>query len=110
MEIFNIGTGELLLILLLALMVLGPRRIPEVARTLGRAMRELRAISDEFTRTLNREIELASREEQAKAKAKPEHAELPPLAGSPPAAVEALPSAAPVASPEDNGAADRVEG
>jgi sec-independent protein translocase protein TatB len=65
MEIFNIGTGELLFILLLALLVLGPRRIPEVARTLGRAARELRAISDEFTRALTREVEAAERAERA---------------------------------------------
>jgi len=65
MEIFNIGTGELLFILLLALLVLGPRRIPEVARTLGRALRELRAISDEFTTALTREVEAAERAERS---------------------------------------------
>lgn len=64
MEIFNIGTGELLFILLLALLVLGPRRIPEVARTLGRALRELRAISNEFTTALTREVEAAERAER----------------------------------------------
>jgi sec-independent protein translocase protein TatB len=64
MEIFNIGAGELLFIMLLALLVLGPRRIPEVARTLGRAVRELRAISDEFTRALTREVEAAERAER----------------------------------------------
>lgn len=69
MEIFNIGTGELLFILLLALLVLGPRRIPEVARTLGRAMRELRAISDEFTHALTREVEAAERAERAQERA-----------------------------------------
>lgn len=39
---FNLGPGELLLILAIALVVLGPARLPEVGRSLGRGMRELR--------------------------------------------------------------------
>lgn len=44
---FNIGPGELILILLLALIVLGPGKLPEVGSALGRAIREFRqAASD----------------------------------------------------------------
>ena len=39
---FNIGPGELLLILAIALVVLGPKKLPEAGRSLGRAMREFR--------------------------------------------------------------------
>ena len=53
---FGIGSGELLLILVAALLVLGPKKLPEVARTLGKAMGELRRVSTEFQRTLNTEI------------------------------------------------------
>lgn len=44
---FNFGPGELLLILILALIVLGPGKLPEVGSALGRAIREFRqAASD----------------------------------------------------------------
>ena len=39
---FGIGMPELLVILVVALVVLGPRRLPELARTLGKAMAEFR--------------------------------------------------------------------
>lgn len=39
---FNIGPGELILILLIALIVLGPGRLPEVASSLGKSIREFR--------------------------------------------------------------------
>jgi len=45
---FGIGTGELLLLLFLALLVLGPERMPKVARDVGKAMNDLRRTSDEL--------------------------------------------------------------
>jgi sec-independent protein translocase protein TatB len=45
---FGIGTGELLLILVIALLVLGPERMPKVARDVGRVVGELRRTSDEL--------------------------------------------------------------
>jgi Tat protein translocase TatB subunit len=44
---FNIGTPELFLILIFALVVVGPRRLPEIGRTVGRVMAELRKAQDE---------------------------------------------------------------
>ena len=44
---FNIGTQELLLILVLALVVVGPQKLPELARSIGRGMREFRKMQDE---------------------------------------------------------------
>lgn len=38
----DVGTGELLVILTVALLILGPERLPEAARRVGRAMAELR--------------------------------------------------------------------
>ena len=43
---FNIGPLELLVVLIIALIVLGPHRLPEVARSVGRGMREFRAALD----------------------------------------------------------------
>jgi sec-independent protein translocase protein TatA len=48
---------ELLVILVVALLVLGPKKLPEIARSLGRGMAEFRRASNEFTRTLSASIE-----------------------------------------------------
>ncbi len=47
----SIGTSELMLIGLIALIVFGPRKIPELARTLGKVMTEFRRSSDDFKKT-----------------------------------------------------------
>jgi len=45
MDIFGIGPMELLVVLVLALIVLVPRQLPEAARKLGKLMRDLRGIA-----------------------------------------------------------------
>jgi sec-independent protein translocase protein TatB len=45
---FNLGGGEILVILLLALIVLGPQRLPEAARKLGNAVGEVRRMATGF--------------------------------------------------------------
>ncbi|HLT69755.1 MAG TPA: Sec-independent protein translocase protein TatB [Acidimicrobiales bacterium] len=54
---FNVGGGELLVILLIALIVLGPERLPRGARQMGRALGELRRISSSFQQELREAIE-----------------------------------------------------
>ena len=54
---FGIGPGELVVIIIVALVVLGPEKLPAVARTLGRITGELRRMSTEFQRAMNMEIE-----------------------------------------------------
>lgn len=51
----SIGTSELMLIGLVALIVFGPRKIPELARTIGKVMTEFRRSTDDFKRTWERE-------------------------------------------------------
>ena len=65
---FGIGSTELLVILVVALLVLGPKNLPKVAHTLGRAMGEFRRVSTEFQRTLNTEIAFEEQAEKAKAR------------------------------------------
>ncbi|PWM70474.1 MAG: twin-arginine translocase subunit TatB [Desulfovibrionaceae bacterium] len=66
---FGIGSTELLVILVVALLVLGPKNLPKIAQTLGRAMGEFRKVSTEFQRTLNTEIAFEEEaEKHAKAK------------------------------------------
>ena len=50
---FGIGTTELLVILVVALLVMGPKRLPELARSLGRSLAEFRKATSEFTDELH---------------------------------------------------------
>lgn len=54
---FGIGIGEILVILAIALIVLGPKEIPKVARTIGRIMRDIQRTTDELRRTIDSEFE-----------------------------------------------------
>ena len=54
---FGIGIGEILVILAIALIVLGPKEIPKVARTIGRVMRDIQRTTDELRRTIDSEFE-----------------------------------------------------
>ncbi|HYU31804.1 MAG TPA: twin-arginine translocase TatA/TatE family subunit [Thermoanaerobaculia bacterium] len=55
---FGLGVPELLFILVLALLIFGPKRLPEIGRTLGRGMSEFRKASNELKRTINVELAL----------------------------------------------------
>jgi Tat protein translocase TatB subunit len=54
---FNIGTGEVLIILFLALIVLGPDKLPEFARKVGRVTSELRRMSHGFQQELKEAVD-----------------------------------------------------
>ena len=60
----SIGTSELIMIGIIALIFLGPRRLPEIARKMGKIMAEFRATTSEFKETWEREVNF---EEEAKA-------------------------------------------
>ena len=49
----GVGGPEVLVILLVALLVFGPKSIPDVARTIGKGVRELRRLATEFQREVN---------------------------------------------------------
>lgn len=71
---FGIGTTELLVILVVALIVVGPKKLPQIAKTLGKAMGEFKRVSTDLHRTINTEIERdeqknREKEETAKKKA-----------------------------------------
>ena len=57
MGFFDIGIGEILLILVVALIIWGPGRIPEIARTIGRVARNLRKATFDLTTAVTKEIE-----------------------------------------------------
>jgi len=45
---FGLGFGEVVIVLVLALVLLGPKRLPDVAKQLGKAMREFRRATDDL--------------------------------------------------------------
>lgn len=46
---FGLGTGEIIIILVVALLVLGPAKLPEIARSLGKSIAELRKAMNDVT-------------------------------------------------------------
>jgi len=53
----NIGPQELLLVLVVALLVVGPRRLPELGRSLGKGLREIRKAQSEVRKTIQIELD-----------------------------------------------------
>lgn len=54
----SIGMPELVVIMLLALLIFGPRKLPELGRSLGRSLGEFKRASNELRNTLDEEIRI----------------------------------------------------
>jgi len=54
----GLGMGEVVLILVIALVVFGPRKLPELGKSLGQAMSQFRRASEDFKRTWEQEVEV----------------------------------------------------
>ncbi|WP_301070936.1 Sec-independent protein translocase protein TatB, partial [uncultured Desulfovibrio sp.] len=91
---FGIGSTELLVILVVALIVLGPKSLASVSRTLGKAMGEFRRVSTDFQRTLNAESAEADIREKAEEQRRKAAAEKD-------APTAAAPGASPAAAEQD---------
>jgi len=80
---FGIGMPELIVILVVALVVLGPARLPELARTLGKAMAEFRRQSSDIMDEFQQQVRV---EEEAGRRAKVKTPQSPPASksGEPP--------------------------
>ncbi len=57
MDFFGIGLGEVLLILVVALIIWGPGRIVEIGRTLGKIVRALKKVTSDLTAQITSETE-----------------------------------------------------
>jgi len=92
---FDIGLQEILLIGVLALLVFGPSKLPELGRMVGRAMREFRRASDEFRTTVETNLHINDPDGLSD----PVPASAPPLADPTPAPAELPPIDTSSASP-----------
>ena len=59
----DIGIQELLVVMVLALLIFGPDKLPDLGRRLGRAMREFRRASDEFRSTVEQNLHINADQE-----------------------------------------------
>jgi Tat protein translocase TatB subunit len=75
---FGIGFPELLLILGLALIVIGPKRLPDIARALGRGFSEFKRATDELKTTFTEEVRTAERQERLQ-----REGQVPPVVNNP---------------------------
>ncbi|MFC1911718.1 Sec-independent protein translocase protein TatB [Chloroflexota bacterium] len=66
MDFFGIGLGEVLLILVVALIIWGPKRLPQIARTIGRTTRALKKATYDLTSQVTRELDLQETETKEK--------------------------------------------
>lgn len=85
----SIGFGEIIIVLLFALIIFGPKRLPEMGRTIGRSMKEFRGAAADLRRELDVELEEEPRasveerttrlaEHEASSKPEPPRGEAPP--------------------------------
>ncbi len=58
----NLGMPELILILALALLLFGPKKLPEIGKQVGKALGEFKRTSNELKRTIEDEVDRATKE------------------------------------------------
>jgi TatA/E family protein of Tat protein translocase len=93
----SVGMPELIIILVIALIIFGPRKLPELGRSLGKSIGEFRKASNELKSTLEEEIRL---EEQKEQRAKVEAEQASAVAAG--AVTPTAPAAEPLVPPVDD--------
>lgn len=87
----SIGMPELVVIFIIALIIFGPRKLPELGKSLGRSLNEFKKASNDLQNTLEQEIKLEEQKETAARPVKPE----PPAPTAAPADPEQVEPSAP---------------
>ncbi len=88
----SIGMPELILIFVVALLVFGPRKLPEIGKSLGRGLAEFKRASEDLKKTIEQEIEEGKKE--VSSVKEPVVAAAQTIAQTPPAAPPAAPATA----------------
>ncbi|HYO59611.1 Sec-independent protein translocase subunit TatA/TatB [Archangium sp.] len=92
---FNVGAGELIFIVVAALLILGPQKLPEFARAIGKFVREFRRQTDEVRTVVEREFYKMDQVID-----EPRHQVHPPTPAALPSPVPAVPPLTPAATSE----------
>jgi sec-independent protein translocase protein TatB len=97
---FGLGFGEIMIILVLALLVLGPQRLPDAAKQIGKAMRDFRKATDDVKQQFESAVYEDERKQAVLARTAGETARAPdapppgvPAGGVPPPPTEGVPPA-----------------
>ena len=87
----SIGMPELILIFIVALIVFGPKKLPEIGKSLGKGLAEFKKASDDFKQSIQKEVDGLKEESRVETPAAPA-----PAPSSAAAAPSALPAPPPV--------------
>jgi sec-independent protein translocase protein TatA len=79
----SIGMPELVVIFVIALIVFGPRKLPELGRSLGRGLAEFKHATNEFQKTLEQEIEVDAKRTAAPVQSAVQENAVPPADPAP---------------------------
>lgn len=93
---FGIGFQELLVIMVIALLVFGPKKLPELARSLGKGLAEFRRASTE----LRQHLDVDPDRDPPKPQPEPEQVTAPSDAAAPPLNAGGVPSSKPQSQPD----------
>jgi TatA/E family protein of Tat protein translocase len=101
----SIGMPELIIIFVIALVIFGPRRLPELGKSLGKSISEFKRASNDLRNSLEEEIRLEEQQQQRAGRVTAVKTAPDPPAATPPAATPPAADVRPVeARPADGGA------
>ena len=63
MNIFGIGIPEIAVVVVLALLIFGPKRLPQLGKTIGKTLKGLQTASKEFENEINKTLKLNENDE-----------------------------------------------
>ena len=84
----SLGMPELIVIFVIALIIFGPRKLPELGKSLGKSIAEFKRASNELKSTLEEEIRMEEQKTKQEEAAKAAPSSLPPVSDAPPAAYD----------------------
>src|SRR5512147_849160 len=102
----SIGMQELIIIFVIALIIFGPRKLPELGKSLGKSIAEFKRASNELRNTLEEEIRVDEQRQKTPSAPLPAATATSPLSAVPndTVAADPVPSVEPVATPETGAA------